>query len=376
MAKTFSQVESHMRYIYNRKSLPPLDSSKVRSLDDAAGRLVKKIEAAKAEELALSTYGRDILKDFQTKTAETIKKYVHILAWLLYPDLPGGHQAFVDYGGGHGLLSCLAKEAGFTRVIYNDIFDGSAKDARVLAGHLGCPADEYICGDIHNVHESLKANRPSSCALASINVIEHIYDMDDFIKVTSSLSNGPMTLVLSTSANPLNPVVRRRHFRQHREWEFTDGPHESSYPMDTLKAFLSVRRDIVKECAPELSQAETEELAAATRGQRKEDIERSVKQYQKTKIIPVHPDHPTNTCDPLTGSWQERLLDIPSVSRSLESCGFSVKVLGGYYSGTASNSAVGAAKRLAAHFLNHGISLFGQQGARLAPCFMFHAARR
>lgn len=365
-----------MRYIYNQKSLPPVDLGRLRKLDEAADRLVNKIEAAKAVQLPLSPYGREIFADFQKKTEETIKKYVHIVAWLLYPDLPGGHQAFVDYGGGHGLLSCLAKEAGFSRVIYNDIFDGSAKDARVLAEHLGCPADEYICGDIHTIHESLRAKRPGSCALASINVIEHIYDMDDFIKVASSLSNGPMTMVLSTSANPLNPIVRRRHFRQHREWEFTDGPHESSYPMDTVKAFLSVRRDIVRQSGPQLSSAEVEELAVSTRGLRKDDIEKCVKQYEKTKVSPVKPSHPTNTCDPLTGSWQERLLDIEAVTRTLNKGGFAVKVLGGYYSGTASNSAVGTAKRFAAYFLNHGISLLGDQGARLAPCFMFHAARR
>ena len=365
-----------MRYIYNHKSLPPLDSNSLRNLDGAAGRLMRKIEAVKAEQVPLSAYGRQTLQDFQTEAEETVNKYVHIMAWLLYPDLPGGHQAFVDYGGGHGLLSCLAREAGFSHVIYNDIFDGSVKDARALAEHLGCPVDEYICGDIHAGLRSLKMNHADSYALASINVIEHIYDMNDFIKVASSLSNGAMTMVLSTSANPLNPIVRRRHFRQHCEWEFTDGPHKSSYPMDTIRAFLSVRRDIVRECGPELSETDVEELAVATRGLRKDDIEKCVKQYQKAKVIPIKPDHPTNTCDPLTGSWQERLLDIRAVSRRLETSGFSVQILGGYYSGTSPNSGIGVAKRFAANLLNHGISLLGQQGARIAPCFMFHAARR
>ncbi len=361
-----------MRYIYNQQSLPPIDPGRWRSLDEAAGRLVKKIEAVNVQQLSLSAYSREILEGFRTKAGEMIKKYVHIMAWLLYPELPGGPQSFVDYGGGHGLLSCLAKEAGFPRVIYNDIFDPCCEDARVLAQHLGCPADEYICGDIHTVHESLKTNRPGLCALASINVIEHIYDMDDFIKVAGSLSSEPMTMVLSTSANPLNPIVRRRHFRQHHKWEFEDGPHEGSYPMDTVKAFLSVRREIVRHTAPRLSDAEVEDLASATRGLRKDDIEVCVRQYEKTKIISVKPDHPTNTCDPLTGSWQERLLDIEAISRTLGAAGFRVRVLGGYYNVTAGN----ASKRAAACLANHGISLLGRQGARLAPCFMFHAARR
>jgi hypothetical protein len=365
-----------MRYIYNQKSLPTIGAGCRRNLDEAAGRLVKKIEAVNAQQLPLSAYGRETLEGFQTSAGEIIKKYVHIMAWLLYPELPGGHHSFVDYGGGHGLLSCLAKEAGFPRVIYNDIFDQCCEDARALAQHLGCPADEYICGDIHAVRESLKTNPPGVCALASVNVIEHIYDMDEFIKVAASLSDGPMTLVLSTSANPLNPIIRRRHFRQHREWEFEDGPHEGSYPMDTVKAFLSVRREIVKQCAPQLSAADVEQLAAATRGMRKDDIESCVRQFEKTKVMPARPVHPTNTCDPLTGSWQERLLDIRAVSRTLEAAGFAVEVLGGYYGGMSSNSTGKVAKKTAAYFLNLGISLLGRQGVRLAPCFMFHAARR
>jgi len=365
-----------MRYIYNGKSLPPIAPDALLRLDEAAARIAAKIEALAPDELSLSDYGRQMVADFQRRTDEYLKKYVHLLAWALYPDFPGGHDALVDYGGGHGLLACLAKEAGFRRVIYNDIFEGCLKDACALAQHLACPPDDYVCGDIYAVKECLSMKPVGSCALVSINVIEHIYDMDDFIRVASSLSNGPMTLVLSTSANPLNPIVRRRHFRQHREWEFTDGPHESSYPMDTVRAFLSVRRDIVRERGPQLSEIEVEELAVATRGLRKNDIEKCVKRYEETRIIPIKPDHPTNTCDPLTGSWQERLLDIRAVGRRLEASGLSVKILGGYYSGTAPNSAIGTAKRFAAHLLNHGISLLGEQGARLAPCFMFHAARR
>lgn len=365
-----------MRYIYNSKSLPPIPRARLQKLDEAAARLAKKIADLNVGQLPLSVYGKENVADFQSKAEETIKKYVHILAWLLFPESVAGPEIFVDYGGGHGLLGGLAKEAGFSRVIYNDIFDGCADDARKLAQHLGCLADNYVVGDIHAVVASLKSNPPGSAALASINVIEHIYDMDEFLKVAATLARGPMTMVLSTSANSLNPLVARRHYRQHNEWEFTDGPHESSYPMDTPRAFRSVRRDIIKETAPQLSDPEVESLAAATRGMHKADVERCVRQYQQTKKMPAEPAHPTNTCDPLTGSWQERLLDIGEVNATLGSCGFGVRVMGGYYAGHAASSAGGKAKKAVAHLLNHGISLLGSQGARLAPCILFHAARR
>lgn len=361
-----------MRYIYNAKSLPPLRREQLQILDDAAARLARKIAAMDIAQLPLSEYGRENVGEFRHKAVETIKKYVHILAWLQFPESAKDLEMFVDYGGGHGLLGALAKEAGFPNVIYNDIFSGCADDARQLARHLGCEADSYVVGDIGAVAESIEANPPASGAIASINVIEHIYDMDDFLNRASGLTSGPMTMVLSTSANPLNRCVARRHYRQHNEWEFTDGPHESSYPMDTLRAFRDVRRDLIKEAAPDLAASDVEALTARTRGLHKADIQKVVKDFQTTKQMPPMPKHPTNTCDPLTGSWQERLLDIDDVRTTLGACGFGVRVMGGYYAAHDG----GVAKKAVARLLNHGISLLGSQGARLAPCIMFHAARR
>jgi 2-polyprenyl-3-methyl-5-hydroxy-6-metoxy-1,4-benzoquinol methylase len=361
-----------MRYIYNAKSLPPIGPELLKRLDAAATRLAKKLADTNIAQLPLSDYGKENVAEFQHKAGETIKKYVHILAWLLFPETVQLPEIFVDYGGGHGLLGGLAKEAGFPNVVYNDIFSGCAEDARKLARHLGCEADCYVVGDIHAVAAALKANPPASGAVASINVIEHIYDMDDFLKTASGLTRGPMTMVLSTSANPLNPSVARRHYRQHREWEFTDGPHESSYPMDTLRAFRDVRSEIIKEAAPGLAGVHVETLTARTRGMHKADIQKAVKSFQATKQLPPAPKHPTNTCDPLTGSWQERLLDIGDLRTTLGSCGFGIRVMGGYYAAHDG----GAVKKVVARLLNHGISLLGPQGARLAPCIMFHAARR
>lgn len=363
-----------MQYSYNPRSLPALAPTLLRSLDEAAQRLGRKIEALDLHKLPISPYGRENVEEFRGKAEATIKKYLHLMAWALFPELPGGRETFVDYGGGHGFFACLAREAGFGRVVYNDIFDGCCGDARILARQLGCEADEYICGDIHTVQESFRLKPTQSCVLSSINVIEHIYDIEDFIRAASSVSEGAMTLVLSTSANPLNPIVRRRHYRQHLEWEFKDGPHESSYPMDTLKAFHTVRCEIIRQYGPHLFADEVEDLASATRGMRKDDIERCVREFDESGVVQVEPDHPTNTCDPLTGSWQERLLDIDAVKRFLESAGFSVGILGGYYNDIASNT--GLLKRITARMLNLGISLLGSHGARLSPCFTFHAVRR
>ena len=115
-----------MRYIYNAKSLPPIQHARLQKLDEAATRLAKKIAGLNIAQLPLSDYGKENVAEFQEKAEEAIKKYVHILACLLFPEAGSGPEVFVDYGGGHGLLGGRAKEAGFFRVIYNDIFAGCA----------------------------------------------------------------------------------------------------------------------------------------------------------------------------------------------------------------------------------------------------------
>ncbi len=261
-------------------------------------------------------------------------------------------------------------------MVYNDIFEPCCKDAKILAEQLGCLADEYVCGDIHDVSTALESKRNVHCALVSINVIEHIYDIDDFLRTTAGLSQAGVTMVLSTSANPLNPMVRRRHHRQHLEWEHEDGPHEGCGAMDTLKAFYDVRRDIIRQAAPSISMVECDALSAATRGLKKEDIEQCARHYQQTGKISAKPEHPTNTCDPLTGNWQERLLNIEAVKKTLTDLGFTVRIAAGYYDARSASSMVTIAKRSAAHIVNYMISWLGPNGVRISPCFMFHATHR
>ena len=330
-----------MRLTYNSLSLPRLQPGRLRNLLEAADRLGRKISDLDIERLPLSVYGREDVSKVQYQIEETIRKYVHILAWLQFPEYSVAPDVFVDYGGGHGLLGCLAREAGFPCVIYSDLFEGCADDARKLAESLGLAADSYVCGDIQAVAAAMNSERSNWATLASVNVIEHIYDIGDFIRTACALSSGPMTLALSTSANPRNPLV-----------------------VDTLKAFCSVRRDIIRAAVPELSASEVESLVTATRGMRKTDIENSVLVYRQTMVMPAVPKDPTNTCDPLTGSWQERLLDIKEVRQRFGACRFAVRLIGGYYAGHGSRSTTRTLSKAVAYCLNYGISVLGSQGAR------------
>jgi len=367
---------NRLYYFYNQKSLPPVDPEFLQKLDDAGARLAEKIARLRPEKLKLSDEAAHWLLRMQQNGGDDIRKHLTLLAWAFEPKPVSRDFVFVDHGGGFGLMSFLAREAGIPTVIHNDIFDSMCLHARIFGEALGLSADAYICGELADVVNWLHTRSDQTCLLVSINVIEHIYDIAAFFRDAASLSRQHVTLVLSTSANPLNPFVRRRHEQQHREWEHCDGPHAGFVVATEARAFYKVRLDMIRAVAPSLSDQDQARLATATRGLRKADIEKCVREFLTTRAITVAPEHPTNTCDPLTGTWEERLLDINKVEQMLKSHGFAVRVSGGYYSGRNVNPAVRTVKKCAAGMLNRLISEMGRAGARVAPSITFHATRQ
>src|ERR1700722_13073558 len=137
-----------MKFIYNSASLPPLGREKLQDLDAAAERLLGKVQALAAGDLPLSEEGKHWLREFQRDPDDAMRKNLHLIAWALHPQPASKDVVFIDHGGAAGLVSCFAREAGIPVVIYHDIWEPWCKDARVLAEHLGCLADEYVCGEL------------------------------------------------------------------------------------------------------------------------------------------------------------------------------------------------------------------------------------
>ena len=113
-------------------------------------------------------------------------------------------------------------------------------------------------------------------------------------------------------------------------------------------------------------------LAQRTRGMRRFDIRRVVTDYLRTGALPPEPSHPTNTCDPITGNWCEKLLDPEKLAAILRKQGLCVRTLAGYYGSGAAGSWVKRAARIAA---NIAIRRSGCLGLRLAPFYCLSATR-
>lgn len=359
-----------MKFHYKNALLP--DDRVVKDINAAAGRLHDKLSKLDIEELDISDQNRGYLRNHFENIRFTLQTYSYLLSWsVAHSGVPHDEFVFIDYGGGCGILSLLAKELGLGTVIYCDIYEPSCRDARVLGQTLADEADYYVHGDIDELKGFLRANSMACDAIASYDVIEHIYDIESFLVKLSDLSEGPFNVVMSSSANARNRRRARSLTKFHITAEYEGRERKSWYKESyCTRPYVEVRKEIISGHAPRLSNPQVERLVQATRGLIESDIKQVVDEYVKTGEICREPDHPTNTCNPYDGNWVERLMDANHLKDVLSKQGFKVKVLSGYY-GSQNNRL----REFAAVLLNCLISLLKEKGLFLARFYTIYARK-
>ena len=273
------------------------------------------------------------------------------------------------------MLSLLAKELGIGTVIYNDIYDVSCKDAETIANSIGNRANHYVCGDIDEVVDFLRTNAINCDAIASYDVIEHIYDMESFLKTVPACSNNRLAVVMSSGANIYNWFRRKQLMRKQLKVEYNSQPKQWGHKeRDCLKSYLEIRKEIIRDylqnAGKKLGKEQIEKLARNTRGMIEADIQKCVDEYLATGKLPPSPDHPTNTCDPYTGNWMEHLMNPWHLANVLSEAGFNSQVLSGYYG--RSNNCI---KKILGYAFNLFIRIFPNQGMRISPFYTVYAKR-
>ncbi|MGC4101291.1 class I SAM-dependent methyltransferase [Ferruginibacter sp.] len=331
----------------------------MQNIDQFIFSFEKKVLAVKAGEVTNHTYGRDYFVHLQ----QNLRYYLHIYAEVLQLtikkiSLAPAAVTLVDYGAGNGLLGLFAKHCGFGRVYINDIEQNFLKAAENLSALLQIPVDGFIAGDIEAVAHELSQQPPQ--AVVGTDVIEHIYDLDNFFKKLQVL-NPQLVTVFTTAANTAN-WFKTRHIKKLQLKDEYEGGQPGDYTLfgsAPLAPFFIMRKRIIKEYFPLLSETEIEELATHTRGLNKESIINAVTKYTTDKKLPALISHPTNTCDPLTGSWTEHLLTVEEYKTIYNGAGYKLTVYNGFY-----NSYAPGAKALLMNIANTAIKLFGK---KLAP---------
>ena len=359
-----------MEYFYKEVSMSR-NGELLSQVNAAASRLRKKLSPLELDQLGISEYNQ---RYFGTK----LKNYSHELQrnnYLLMLSLAGNKLplsqfTFIDYGGGSGMMSLLAKELGIGRVIYNDIYDVSCNDVQKIARAADVAIDDYVCGGIDELLDYIRDNSLTVNAITSYDVIEHIYDIEEYIGKLPLLSSSSFRVVFGSGANIKNPRIRRMLRKKHLEFEYNDRKKVWGHKeRDTLKNFLEIRRDIVSNYAPELCSDIVEKIAKSTRGLMKSDVEKYVDEYKEKGEITYKPDDLTNTCDPYTGNWAEHLMRTEWLESVFKDEGFNnIKILSGYYSNSGS-----LYEKLIKRGLNVPIRYAGARGLFFSPYYIVYA---
>jgi 2-polyprenyl-3-methyl-5-hydroxy-6-metoxy-1,4-benzoquinol methylase len=292
-----------------------------------ADDVVEKLESATT---ALLANWRDSKASSQnTRLSTTLPDLKRLLAHHAYiigrtisdSSKPLSDMVLVEYGGGAGLQSLLARQLGVGTVVYNDIDHGMCELAEGIADELGLKADFYVCGDVDALVKLLEVHQIKADAITSYDVLEHIYDIDYFLERLNMICNRGAVMMLCSGANMFWYPFAKHAAKVQKQAE-TVGLEEYK-----VGAFLKERMNIVREFAPSLTEDEVQRLGICTRGLVSRDIVREVDRYLQSGQVPLLIEHPTNTCYPHTGYWFERSLNPYYLAEVLSFTGFDATVL-------------------------------------------------
>lgn len=335
-------------------------------------RLRDRLAGLNIKSLGISEYNKRYLGEKIPNIEGTLEVYGRLLYLsCCRSSHPLDRFVLVDYGGGSGVLSFLAKELGIGTVIYNDIYEASCTDVRLLSKTLGLHLDHVVYGDIDELISYLRVNSISVDAITCFDVLEHIYNVEYHFKRLAAVSERQFRVVYASTANLENPWYMHAVTRKQIDAEYKNREEKFGHKeRDCLRAFFDVRKQMISTYAPGLSSEEVEQLSRFTRGLIKSDIEKCVDEYRQTGSITYRPEHPTNTCDPYTGNWCEHLMWTGWLQQVLEDEGFSVEILAGYY--PKSGSVLKKGIKLC---LNVAIRLLGRRSMFIAPYYVVYADR-
>ncbi len=332
-------------------------------IDSAIESLFHKISKVDIPTIAISEYNKRYLKEYQKNFYFFMPLYKQLIQKILNKlSKPISESNFIDYGGGCGILSYLAVELGFKKVIYNDIYEVSVKDTKVIAELINCPIDYFISGDVKDVVDGINAASLQVDVISSFDVLEHIYDLENWFNEINKLSK-PFIICFMTTANTTNPIINRRLKKIHYQAEYVGSKRTTDWKeRDAALPFLEIRKKMISKQQPKINDQELILLAKNTRGLFGADIIESVEKQIRTKEYKQELSHPTNTCDPLTGNWAENSINLKFLKTKIQNKNTTVQYTNGYYS-YSNNKFLNLPK----YALNFFIKLFGKQSLFLSP---------
>ncbi len=318
-------------------------------INERASELHGKLISLPVERLGLPDH---CLYYFKTSHFNRLFFSIESSAHLLYRSITLQDKAvpdiaIMDYGAGVGTLYMLAKMIGCKTVIYNDFLEEWRFSAHRIAEALQVEIDEYILGDIEETLSVLDRKGLLCDIIASRNVVEHVYKLDDFYQ--SIYNHQPQALLYSsTTANIYNPGSHIKHVLWHRRWE---------------KVYCRARLETIISTGLVRNEKEQQKLAVKTRGLALDDLLDSIKSFSGTRRLPDPSRYYTNTCQPSNGVWAEHMITFGEYRKNIQTENYTVSFLPGFWDTHYSK----AWKNVFSRVMNILIRLMGKSGVFLAP---------
>lgn len=289
------------------------------------------LERVNVDDVAENQYCRNYLSHLLNHRKYFLNIYADVLEKITSEsEVSHNELTFLDFGAGNGLLGIFAKHCGFGKVYINELDEVFLHSAKKISSDLCIEIDGFIHGHIQTVKHVFQNERLD--AIAATDVIEHIYDLNDFFHTLSAI-NPKIISVFTTGSNPKNFFKMFRLKKLQRKDEYF-GANPEDFALcgsEPHPAFIEIRKKIISENLQHIKDSEIKKLAKLTRGLDKKDLIKALESCQKNGLLPQKPNHPTNTCHPLTGSWTERILSIQEYEKIYKESGFYLKVRTGFY---------------------------------------------
>ncbi len=244
----------------------------------------------------------------------------------------------LDFGTGNGLLALYAKHCGFKLVYASDIYSNFIASAKKLSQSINIEVDEWMVCNEFDLFNNFSTKQID--IIVGTDVIEHVYDLDIFFANIYELNKNIISAFTTAS-------VDDNYFKRKKL--------EQLMLKDELE-FVEIRKNIIQQHDSSFDEKQLEILSKATRGLIKNDIITYVDDYKKSELLQPININKYNTCDPLTGSFTERILTIEEYKKIYHQHQFKLNIISGFY-----NDEGNILKTILIKLINFSINCFNKK---------------